>query len=529
MVDDPSSEADVAIIGAGIGGLTAAALLAKSGLKVCVLEMDARPGGYLAGFRRGPFIFDTAIHWLNQCGPKGIVTTIFEHVDEGCPHAPSLTHIRRFRGESHDYLLTSNPDELRDRLVHETPQEGDAITRFFESGEKLGTSFRELSFLMRTRESMGAFEKARTGLRMGRTAFPMMRWARFSAEKAFQKVFQSPSLRRIFCTDQRLISCLAPIAWAYDHDYQAPPAGGSQAYPKFLVEGIKRRGGTVSFRSRVEEIVIENGAVAGLRYVKGRRNPQPGSVKCKYVLAACDLSTLYEKMLPAGSVPAGVLDKLRKAEIYDSTVTLSMGLKVPPQELGFGEELTFLTRDNIAIEAHNDGNPHTSAISVLAPSLRDPTMAPAGKGTLTFSTTANIRYGDRWKTGPDDERGDAYKSFKRAYADVLIERVQATLAPGLREQIELLEIATPVTHLRYTGNRDGSIMAAKPTRGNIHNGVAGYRTPIKNLLLASHWAEYGGGVPIAVRAGANSALLVLEEQNKVEFERLRAVLDGETL
>ncbi|PWT71038.1 MAG: NAD(P)/FAD-dependent oxidoreductase, partial [Bacteroidetes bacterium] len=63
---------DVVVIGAGVGGLTAGALLSKAGFTVCVLERETRLGGYLAGFRRGNFRFDTAIHWLNQCGPEGL-------------------------------------------------------------------------------------------------------------------------------------------------------------------------------------------------------------------------------------------------------------------------------------------------------------------------------------------------------------------------------------------------------------------------------------------------------------------------
>ena len=62
---------DVIIIGAGVSGLTAAALLSKSGLSVCVLERHRLIGGYLQGFGRKGFTFDTAIHWLNQYGKNG--------------------------------------------------------------------------------------------------------------------------------------------------------------------------------------------------------------------------------------------------------------------------------------------------------------------------------------------------------------------------------------------------------------------------------------------------------------------------
>ena len=62
---------DVVIIGAGVGGLTAGALLSKAGFSVCLLEKEPHVGGYLAGFRRKDFRFDTAIHWLTNATRMG--------------------------------------------------------------------------------------------------------------------------------------------------------------------------------------------------------------------------------------------------------------------------------------------------------------------------------------------------------------------------------------------------------------------------------------------------------------------------
>ena len=73
-------QCDVVVIGAGMGGLTSAAAMAKAGMSVCVLEMDSRPGGYLAGFQRRKFVFDTAIHWLNQCGDEGMARRILDYL-----------------------------------------------------------------------------------------------------------------------------------------------------------------------------------------------------------------------------------------------------------------------------------------------------------------------------------------------------------------------------------------------------------------------------------------------------------------
>jgi prolycopene isomerase len=231
-------------------------------------------------------------------------------------------------------------------------------------------------------------------------------------------------------------------------------------------------------------------------------------------------------MLPAGVIPPKRIHAFQAAELYSSCVTISAGLDCEPQSLGFGEELVFLTRDGISRKAHSSGDPQVAGLSVLAPSLRDPTVAPPGKGTMTVYCSANLDYGDRWKTGPDLERGDAYKAFKNEYAQVVLERVENAIAPGLRKHIEILAIATPVTHLRYTGNKDGTIMGQMPSRGNIRARVAGSRTPVRNLLVGGHWAQYGGGVPVAVAAGSNAALIIFKKERPSAYAALSKVLDS---
>ena len=250
-----------------------------------------------------------------------------------------------------------------------------------------------------------------------------------------------------------------------------------------------------------------------------------GDIGCNHIVAACDLHMLYERLLPAGTIKPRLVQRVEDADLYDSSVTISIGLDVPAQDLGFDEEMICLTTDGLARSEHVAHNPETIALCILAPSLRDPTMAPPGKGTLTIYAPGRLEDADRWKTGPGLERGDAYRAYKRAYAETLIEHVERALCPGLSQHIESCDVATPVTHQRYTGNRAGSIMAAKATGKNIRRRVAHYRTPVDNLFLGGHWAEYGGGVPVAVRAGMNSALLVLQRENPAAFEEAKGVLD----
>ncbi|MCB9876567.1 MAG: NAD(P)/FAD-dependent oxidoreductase [Planctomycetes bacterium] len=520
------AQCDVVVVGGGLGGLTSAAVLAKSGLSVCVLEAAARPGGYLSGYDRHGFVFDTAIHWLNECGPNGMVRRMFDFLGPGAPATPPLKAIRRYKGESFDYLLTNEPDRLRDQFARDFPEDEDGIHRLFALAKRMGARMAHMSNAFRSPATMNPLEKMRYGLPMAAIGIAMLRH-NGATERKLSKYIRSAKLRAVFCSEERFLSVLVPIGWAYHGNYQQPPAGGSQEFPMWLCRLLDGWGSTVSLKSRVSEILVEHGRAVGVRVTRGKASaPETREIRARYVIAACDLATVYRDMLPQGAVPQKMIERLETADLYESSFTVSLGLDCPSEQLGFGEELVYLSKDGIARQDHQSHDPHLVGLSILAPSLRDPTMAPPGKGTVTVHAPARMADGDHWKTGPGQRRGPEYKAYKQQWADVVIDRVAKAIAPDLRQHIELCEVATPFTHRRYTGNRDGSIMAAKATGKNIRGGVARYQTPVQNLLLGGHWAEYGGGVPVAVRAGANSALFVLKKERPRVFQALKHLLDG---
>ena len=513
------TEAEVVIIGAGMGGLTAAALLAKAGREVVVIEPELRPGGYLAGFTRRKFVFDSAIHWLNQCGPQGFVHKILSWIGDDFPVCEPLHNIRRYKGDTFDYLLTDRPDDLKAQLIADLPGNTKGLEQMFRDATVFGDRMARYAHLMRATDTMGLFDKAMYGLKMMVWGMPFARFYKKTAVEGLSRYVPSGRLGEIFASEEQLLAVLIPLGWAYNQDFQAPPIGGSQAFPRWLVERTRGFGSEVVLRKRVEQILLDGDRACGVRLQSGEQ------IKSRYVLAACDLETVYRKMLPPGVVPQSLLDKLGAAELYDSSVTISLGLDCPAQALGFGEEMIYLSRDGVTREELNGGDPTKSGLSILAPTVRDPTLAPEGQGTLTVYCPATLGYGDHWKTETDLKRGPAYKRFKQDYARTILDRVEGTLAPGLQDHIAHMDVATPVTHFRYTGNKGGSIMAARPSKANIQSGIAHYRTPVKNLLLSGHWAEYGGGVPIATKAGTNAALLVLKQEDKQAFKDLVAVTD----
>lgn len=521
---------DVVVIGAGISGLTSAALLSRAGLSVGVFEMDSRPGGYLAGFRRKDFRFDSAIHWLNQCGPKGLVTRVFDFIGKDHPTALSQPNIKRYQGDTYDYQLTDNPDDLKDEFIRKFPHEKKGIERFFKDAKQLGSAFNDLPAFSRSLETMSWWEIAAFQMKRLKFALVFLKHIRFTGPegtvRGLKRYFKDPGLLKIFGSEEELLSCLVPIGWAYYGDYQSPPKGGSQVFPEWLAYVVEHMGNDVRYQCRVDKIQLENGKAIGISI---DRRGERIDVKAKHIIAACDVETLYEKMLPPDAIPAELKEKLNKAQLYSSAVTISLGIDCPVEELGLDDAMLFVVRDDVKRTEHNAGDPHKAGISVLAPSFRDPSLAPPGKGTMTIYCYAAFDQNEKWMTEVDEngqlKRGEAYKKFKQEYANVLISRVEKKIGHDIRSHIEYCDIATPITHWRYTGNRDGSLMGARPGKANMQAGIAGHKTPVKNLWLGGHWAELGGGVPIAVKSGMNASLLVLKELKPKVFKVLARYVD----
>jgi len=529
---EPKSYYDVVIVGAGIGGLTAGALLSKAGLSVCVLEKEPHPGGYLAGFRRKDFRFDTAIHWLNQYSKEGMVCRLFDAIGNDYPKAIAQERIRRYKGDDYEYLLTHNPDELKEQWKKEFPEDAEGIERFFKAAKRVGEAFKNFGTFFRSEETMGFWEKLRKKKNMISFGMRFIPHLRYSGEegikKGLAKYFKSEKLRKVFSSDTEILSCIVPIGWAYYKDYQSPPHGGGQVIAEWLEHVINYFGQDTLYKLSVKEILTDKDRACGVLCERGNKEYK---IESKYVIAACDAPTLYERLLPQSLIPAKLKRNLGEAELYSSSVTISVALDCPVEQLGFNEELIHISSASVPRMEHSGGNPDSTEICILAPSFRDKSLAPDGSGTLLIFMPAYMEYEQLWRTEKDSKgniiRGRAYKELKESIAGKLLKRVEEKVAPGLREHILFYEVATPVTHWRYTGNTGGSMMATKPNRPNMVNKVATYHTPVKNLFLGGHWAELGGGVPIAVKAGANSSLLILKKENKAAYDALATYMDGE--
>lgn len=512
---------DVVVIGAGIAGLTTAAMLSRAGLQTMVLEAARQPGGYLCSFRRNGFVFDPSVLWLNQCRPGGFLNRIHAYIGTDGPRYRTLKRIHRYHSAGGDYLLTSDPTEFRDHLIRDYPQEARGLTALFRDAERLGRHMRLLDNRLRSAATMSHGECLRHGLAMTRWVLPVIRYVTTPAARGLTRYFHTRALLDLFHSEGTLMSVLVPIGFASTGDFQAPPAGGCGRLVDWLCRKIGADGGLVRMNSPVQAVLVNDRHEAtGVRLATGQ------SIAARYVVAACDAETLFTSMVPEKHIPARWRRRLREADLFYSCFCIYLGLDCTPASLGLNEEIVRLIDGSVPPQERTRGDARTTAITVLSPSFRDPTLAPPGKGTLIVQCPTYMEYADHWNTGPGLERGEAYRACKAAYAGILLDRVEAAMIPGLRQHIETMEAATPVTFQRYTGNRGGTIMGHRPTKKNIHAGLARIGTPVKRLLLGGQWAEYGGGVPMATKAAVNASLIILRDLRPTDFEKLKRVVDG---
>ncbi len=523
---------DIAIIGAGISGLTAAAIAGKFGLKCCILEKEPKAGGYLAGFSKDGFHFDTAIHWLNQCNKDEMAGRIFNMIGTDGPKIKTMKKIHRFKGETYDYLLTNNPDELKEKLISDFPHEEKGIRKFFYAAKKIGKGSLKYANLFRTEESMSAFEKPLFKLKLLKFVLPLIKYVFYNGEKGvpkgLNKFFKDKDLHKLYSSEKDLLSCLFPIAWAYNNGYQIIEKGGARVFIQWLTHINKKLRNDLILNAEVKKLEVNNKICESIIY---QQKGKEYKIKSKYVVSTNDIETLYTKMLQADVASPKFKSKLNDAILYSSAVTVSIAIDCPAEDLGINQELISLTKEGIKRDDHNGGDPLLSDISIIAPSARDKSLTPEGKGLITLLIPAYIDYNDYWQTEKDENgkfiRGKKYKELKNKVAETLIQRVEKELSIDLKNHILFYDVSTPITYYRYTGNKNGTMMGARPGKENMQAGIAHHQTPVKNLILGGHWAELGGGVPICAKTAINSILLILKKENKESFKLLANYMDGE--
>lgn len=491
---------DVVVIGAGIGGLTCGAFLAKEGLSVLLSEQDSKPGGYCTSFQDKGFTFDVGFDFFVGAEKGGMFYNILEELGlKDDIEFIELAPPSKITGS--DYDLPLMPLEaLAGELKRMFPSEGMGIDAFVQDCQ--GVTSETLALADPSPELLGFGGKMGLMTKFLFKSPNVRRYGGISTRQALTESFKEPKLRAILGSLDHYDpgwAATAPMLVVGFPAFQYPE-GGAQALSDVFVKGVTKHGGEIVLETMVTKILIEDGKAVGVELANGTK------ISSRYVVSNVDGRQTFLQLVGEQNLPQKFVEELKKTRLTDSCFLVSLGVDMDLKAMGFdGTSIVYNRSENI--DDLWSGDPEKCSLWIMMHSLRDPSQAPEGMATVQIMTQFPYNYMDHWKREMDGTRGKEYAELKEALADKLIDAVEEII-PQLSKHIVYRDIATPLTFERYTLNSEGAFYGWFPAPGAK---TRSQKTPIKNLYQAGHWTFPGGAIFAVALSGRNAGQLVLKD------------------
>ena len=504
----PKEDYPVVVIGAGLGGLCCGAYLARSGFPVTILEQHDIPGGYATSFDRagGKFTFEVSLHGtsihnnaISRCLEDLGVLDRLKLVE--------LPEIYRLKTPKLDISVPQrNPQAYVAMLREHFPDEAEGIRSFVEEMTAVSEEVDTLN------KKKGKFIKIIFPLQ-----YPKM-WGirKKTLAQMLNEHVENPEL-------QHILSAL----WGY---YGLPPSklsafyyanatGGylrngsyyiekrSQALSDALAHVIEEAGGTIHYETPAEKIALKEDAVSGVETARGKTFP------ARAVVSNASALTTMKKMLPSGVIPADYLKELEgyRPSISSFIVWLGLNQELRGKIRGSGIHVASGRGPEADYESCVKGAVDRGSFSVsIYDNIYEGYSAP---GTSTLMLLFLSGY-EPWKKYEEDYRAgrkEAYNREKERWANILIQRAEKEVVPGLPSMIEVRESATPLTNWQYTRNPGGAIYGFEQSMDNAFMNRIKNRTPVEGLYLAGAWGNPGGGFAGVLRSGQSAFTQIMED------------------
>ncbi len=498
---------DVVVIGAGLGGLSVATFLTKAGKKVLLLEKHNIPGGYASSFIRGRFEFEIALHELSGLGDesnRGPVWRILKEygVLPRVKFIPIPDFYRAVILPDVDVLVPIGRQEFEEALCHQFPKDADGIKRFsatmFDFAEEALRANRVGMKAVMEEPSKFSTLLTHYGHTLTEVLNPMVSDDRARAVLSETcGYYCEPPSKMSF-----LIYALGTVS--YLRFGPAHIKGKSQALSQAFVDAIEEYGGHVRLNSGAARILTSRGKVRGVMTEDGTE------ITCECVVCNANPLMACLKLIGKENVPDWYLRRLGAWSEGASTFNVYLGLDRTCAQLGLNTHENFI---NIGtdLDKQHESMRHSISLepygaAVTAYNVVDEEFSPPGTASVVITTLA---YAKPWlKLSPSE-----YIKTKNLLAERFISLAEK-IAPGLRQHIEVMEVATPITNIRYTGNPGGSIIGFDENYQGTGQDHLPNRGPLDGLYFAGAWVNIGGGFETCIVSGYMAAREALEDMER---------------
>lgn len=485
----------VIIIGGGVAGLSAGIYSAMNGFDTEILEMHSVAGGQCTAWDRKKYRFDYCLHWLVGTS-KGAFHDIWKEtnvINSKTIIVNHEIHSKIMDQDGNEFYIYANIDRWEKYLLEFAPEDEAPIRRMCTDMRKsvllepfsLPPELRSLTDYIRIMPQMLP------------VANVVRKFGRLTCKEYFDKLnFKSEKIKFFLYSmwGDRNFSALAFIfmlGWFHQKN-AGYILGGSYPLAQRMVEKFESLGGKLSYKKRVSKIIVENDVAQGVILTDGTR------IGADYVISAADgYATIYQ-MLEGKYVSKEFDFAYKNWELFTPIVQVSFGIN---KAIKAEEPITVkLTRELMI------GRTLLASGYNIMNYSHDPTMAPEGKTTIV------LRYESPWKLWKNLE-GEEYKAEK-----LQIEKDATALMekefPGISAFIEVVDVATPKTDVKYTGVKDGAYEGFMPSKENMMKSLKMKLPRLQNFYMAGQWLSGGGGLPPSAQTGKWAIQLICKKEKQ---------------
>jgi len=472
----PERSYDAVVIGAGVGGLICANLLARAGLSVLLAEQHYMVGGYCSTFRRAGYTFDAATHFYPLLGnPETLTGRLLAElgVETGWVKMDPVDTFHFPDGTR--FAVPADFDTYLARLKADFPHQAAALDSFFEAARE--------TYLL------GLLHYFR-----GKETERLEPWRSLTVRQALDRWFTDEKLKLLLTADcphwgsqpgrtSFVFDSMLRLSYFLGNYY---PKGGSQAFADELARCFEERGGHILMRARARRIVIEDGAARGVELeVRRGQGVAVERVAAGAVVANSDLLLTLEELIGEEHLEPGTLESIRALRPTYPCFLVHLGLRDVPHDLlesVQGYYWDSWEMDRVGIDALR--------FKLFSPTVYEPAMAPPGGQILIVQKILEMDYA-RVADWP------RHKAEVENFVFAELER----LLSGISSRVVTRSSASARTSSRFTLNHQGAMLGWEMSPDQLGSARPGTRGPVDNLSFVGHWTRPGGGItPVIVSA-----------------------------
>jgi prolycopene isomerase len=501
---------DVVVIGAGLGGMTAAGLLAKRGLSVLMIDQQNKPGGSCTSFKREDHIFDVGTAMLYGFGEKGFrpFRFLINELEEPIEMVAHAT-LARMTFEGHEIVFWPDLDRFLEELYPLFPEEKENLRAFFADLYKLYENIVIKNEVISPPSEFSPRQGLRRLMSGPLTLLRMQKLLSTSTMDLLKNYFHSPEIFEFFdklcsaysyTTADETPAVLAATMFIDNHVGGVYyPAGGAQMLPNTIEKAFERYGGQMMYRQLVDEILIQNNEAYGVRLQNGIE------IQAERVIANATVWNIYGKLIrPEHITP----ERLQWAKALVPTF--------PSMTLYMAVDREAIPKDAYPWEIYIENRKviDSSDLTLYINSLVDATLCPPDH-LVVMAIAPNLC--DWPHPGDPGYHSADYEAQKQSEAERMLDQIELHI-PGFRRHVRSLIIGTPTTIERYLLKNGGAVGGPKNQIGQEMLKRLHARSEWKHLYFCGDSTVMGTGAPATMVSGVGAANVILRELHLPEYD-----------